>query len=96
MISDSTVVRIPVHNVSVDLASESVILDTDSGVYFGLNEVGRRIWQLLSSPQQVCAVQAALVREFDVEPEQCRSDLLRFLQDLADRGLIEVVDDDRG
>jgi sulfur transfer complex TusBCD TusB component (DsrH family) len=70
--------------------AETVILSLEDGVYYGLEEVGARIWELLQRPIQVSAIRDALVAEYDVDPERCRRDLLALLQDLAARGLVEV------
>ncbi len=69
---------------------ELVILSLRDGVYYGLEDVGARIWQLLQRPIAVSAIRDALVAEYDVEPERCGRDLRALLRDLAGRGLIEV------
>ena len=73
-----------------DLDGESVILDLDSGTYFGLNQVGTRIWQLLERDGRIETVFEALRKEFDVEPERLAGDLLELVARLADAGLGEV------
>lgn len=76
--------------VSSDLAGEAVILDLKSGVYYGLNEVGASIWNLIQEPKTVNEIRDAILEEYEVEPEQCDRDLKAILQQLADEGLIEV------
>jgi len=76
--------------VSSDLAGEAVILDFKSGVYYGLNEVGASIWNLIQEPKTVNEIRDAILEEYEVEPEQCDRDLKAILQQLADEGLIEV------
>ena len=76
--------------VSCDLADEAAILDLNSGVYFGLNAVGARIWKLVQAPRTVNEVLQALLEEYDVEPERCERDLVALLQELVTYGLIEV------
>jgi len=74
-ISDqSTVVAIK-DQVSCDLAGEAAILNITSGVYYGLDPVGARIWSLMQQPRQVSAIQSAIMEEYDVEPERCAQDL---------------------
>ena len=79
--------------VSCDLAREMAILDVKSGTYYGLNAVGAWIWQLIQEPRTVYEVCDALLKEYEVEPERCERDLLALLQELADKGLIEVKDE---
>jgi len=54
--------------------------------------VAARIWELLKTPARVAAIRDTIVQQFEVEPERCERDLLRFLQQLADQGLIEIRD----
>jgi hypothetical protein len=79
--------------VSSDLAGEMAILDVKSGIYYGLNAVGTYVWHLTGEPKAVSAVRDALLEEYDVEPERCERDLLALLQELADKGLIEIKDE---
>lgn len=85
----STVVAVK-DQVSADLAGEAVILNLKSGMYYGLNEVGGRIWQLLQEPRTVAAIRDTLLEEYEVDRESCDRDLLAVLQELATAELIEV------
>ncbi|HEY9729167.1 MAG TPA: lasso peptide biosynthesis PqqD family chaperone [Chroococcales cyanobacterium] len=85
----STVVAVK-DQVSADLAGEAVILNLKSGVYYGLNAVGGRIWQLLQEPRTVAAIRDTLLEEYEVDRDSCDRDLLAVLQELATAELIEV------
>lgn len=78
--------------ISTEVAGEAVILHLEDGVYFGLNEVGSRIWSLVAEPVRVDDVCGVIEHEYDVEPETCRRDVLRLLQELADHDLLRVVE----
>lgn len=86
----SQVVAIP-DQVSCDVAGDAAILNLRDGVYYGLNPVGARIWELLQTPIIVGQIKNSIVEEYDVEPSTCESDLLRVLGDLHSHGLVEVV-----
>lgn len=88
--SDQSIVAATKDQVSCSLGEEAAILNTREGIYYGLDPVGAQIWRLLQTPCKVADIQAALVREYDVEPERCQSDLLALLSDLLQAGLIEV------
>ena len=79
--------------VSSDLGQEAVILDLKSGVYYGLNDVGTRIWNLIQEPRTLNEIRDAIVKEYEVEPECCEHELLTLLQELSNAGLIEVRDE---
>jgi hypothetical protein len=87
--ADTTVAAIP-GQISSDLAGEAVILDMRSGVYYGLNEVGAKIWHLVQRPQTIQNIQSAILQEYDVEPDVCLQDIHHLLQDLSAAGLVEM------
>jgi hypothetical protein len=76
--------------VSCDLSWESAILNLKAGVYYGLNEVGTRVWNLIQEPRRVSDLRDAILEEYEVEPHRCEADIMVLLQDLLDNGLIEV------
>ncbi|HEU4752132.1 MAG TPA: PqqD family peptide modification chaperone [Armatimonadota bacterium] len=79
-------------HLACDLDGETVILHLTRGRYYGLDPVGAEIWKLIARPTPVLQVREAILQEFDVEPERCEQDLLALLGQLADEGLIEVLD----
>ena len=79
--------------ISRDLDGEAVILNLESGKYFGLNEVGARIWSLLKESKSVKEILDTLLNEYDVEAERCEHELLTLLNDLSENGLIEIKDE---
>lgn len=81
--------------VSSDLGGEAVILALKSGVYYGLNDVGTRIWNLIQEPRTLNEIQDAILEEYEVEPECCADELLALLQELLATELIEVSDEIR-
>ncbi|QLE58687.1 PqqD family protein [Nostoc sp. TCL26-01] len=74
-----------------ELQGEAVILDIKSGVYYGLNQVGASVWNLIQTPKTTQEIQTALLAEYDVEAETCNRDLLVLLQDLAAKELIKIT-----
>ncbi len=77
--------------VSCDLAGEAVILSLETELYYALDPVGTRVWELLQEPRTVAAVRDAVVAEYDVEPARCEADLLALLADLARHQLVHEV-----
>jgi hypothetical protein len=89
-VSRSSTVVAAKNQVSSDLGGEVAILDLKAGMYYGLDEVGARIWELIQEPRAVREVHNMLLSQYDVERERCERDLLSLLQQLADEGLVEV------
>ena len=81
--------------VSSDLQDESVILDVQSGTYYGLNDVGASIWTLIQEPKAIANVQAAIMAEYEVSAEQCEQDVLTLVAQLIEIGLVDIYDEAR-
>jgi len=91
-LSPDSLVRVSSNQVYSQLGDEVAILVLDRGVYYGLNDTGSFLWNLMQQPVRVNEMSAALVDEFDIDAETAEKDLLRVLADLRDAGLIEHVD----
>jgi hypothetical protein len=90
MFTDDSIVVIAPDQVACDLQGELLILNTASGVYYGLDPVGKRIWSLLREPHRVSAIRDVLLEEYNVDRERCDRDLQALLKDLVRNGLVEV------
>ncbi len=75
-----------------ELEGESVILDLDSESYFGLDQVGTRMWQLVTEADSIQTAFDNLQEEYEVETDRLRADLTELLEVLLARGLIELAD----
>jgi hypothetical protein len=93
MISPSSIVSAGKNQISADLAGEAVILNLETGMYYGLAQVGARIWGLLAEPTRAVDIRDAILQEYDVEFRRCERDVIALLEQLADAGLIEVSDE---
>jgi hypothetical protein len=74
-----------------DLEGEAVVLDLESGTYFGLNCVGTRIWHLIEDNGHLRVVFDTLCREYDAAPADIERDLLALVARLAEAGLGELA-----
>ena len=73
-----------------ELHGEAVLLNLKSGVYFGLDAVGTRVWQLFEKHELLADIAEAIVAEFDVPEERCSTDLLALIADMEREGLVVV------
>jgi hypothetical protein len=93
ILEESTIVASS-QQVSGDLLDgEVAILNLPDGVYYGLNDVGGRVWNLIQQPKTVHELKEILLQEYDVDPEKCSRELIDLLQDLAKHSLIIVNND---
>lgn len=90
-ISLESVVVVSPDAVSRELDGEAVILELASGTYFGLNDVGTRIWALIGERRSLRQVFEALRQEYDVQPEALERDLVELVERMREKGLVDVV-----
>ena len=87
----SSVVSVAQDVLFQEVNGETVLLNLNNESYFGLDQVGTRIWQLISEygdPQKICAV---MMEEYDVAEVQMQRDLNNLIARLAEAGLVKVV-----
>ncbi|MEM7760497.1 MAG: PqqD family peptide modification chaperone [Cyanobacteria bacterium P01_A01_bin.40] len=78
------------NQASSNVDEETIILNLKSGAYYGLNNVGVIVWNLIQEPKTVKEIRDTILEEYDVESEQCSQDLFRLLKELSVAGLIKV------
>lgn len=83
-----THLSIPSQVISRLVEDEAVLLDLRSGIYFGLDGVGRRIWDCIGEGLSLGEVAAILVSEYEVAEEKAQSDVITFARELLERGLL--------
>ena len=91
VMSDLTRVFTAQNQVWTDLGNEIAILNLDSGIYYGLNEVGAEIWNFISEPRTVRQIFNHIRVQYEVDPDRCYRDLVALLKQLAEAGLIETL-----
>ena len=74
-----------------ELDGEAVILNLDTGIYFGLNQTGTRIWNLLAEHGSLQKVLEAMAGEYDAPPHSLESDILQLVGQLCEKGLVRVA-----
>jgi len=77
-----------------ELAGGAVLLNLKSGVYYGLDVVGTRVWSLLVQNNPVSAVCATLLGEFDVAPDVLERDVVRLVSEFCEKGLVSPRPED--
>jgi hypothetical protein len=88
-----TAIRIRKDVVFRELEGEIVLLNLATGVYFGLDAVGTRIWGLIDGRRSAADIVATLTSEYEVDGDTCGADLARFLDTLRDNELVERDDE---
>ena len=82
VVADSVVAR--------DLGDEIVLLDLAGGVYFGLNEVGAKVWSGLERNLPMNEICTSLIDEYSVERSVIEADVDELIKKLLEKELITV------
>ncbi len=83
-------VRISDNVLYQQINNECVLLDMDSEQYFGLDDVGARMWQILSEDGDTEKALAILLAEYDTDEKTLRKDLIKLITELGNEKLISV------
>ena len=83
-------VSVPENVMFRELEGEAAILNLESEFYFGLDDVGTRMWLVLTESSSIQGAYDALQDEYEVEPDLLRKDLIELIEKLVEKGLLEV------
>jgi hypothetical protein len=79
------------NQVSSDFDGEAIVLELGKGMYYGLNAVATRVWELIQTSISANEIRDDLLETFEVERVRCETELMALLDDMWSRGLIEVT-----
>ena len=77
--------------VSCDLAGDAAIVNLNNGVYYGLDAVGARVWNLMREPITFAQILDTLLTIYEVDRSTLESDIRTFVHQLAAQGLVEIT-----
>ena len=70
------------------VGDEIVILDLDSGTYFGLDAVGSRLWDLIAGNHTIAEAMERMLEEYEVTAEELDRDVFQLLRELEEKKLL--------
>src|SRR4029077_19701268 len=73
------------------VGEEAVVLKLETQLFMGLDAVGGRMWNLVTSANSIQQAYDQMLDEYEVEANQLRRDLQEFLVELERKGLIEIL-----
>jgi hypothetical protein len=91
MMTLDAALNVPAQVMFTHVDEAAILLNSRTGKYFVLEEVGARLWELLGEGKGLRASCETLLEEYEVEPAQLEQDLLELVSKLAENGLVEVV-----
>jgi hypothetical protein len=82
-------VVVPESVLSRELEGETVVLNLDTGIYFGLDTVGSVMWTEMRARSPLRAAAAALADAYDAPAAEIERDLLEFAETMLAKGLLK-------
>lgn len=76
--------------VTAPMDDELVMFSLKRGMYYGLDNIASRIWELIDQPIQVLALCTLLLEEYEVDQETCRHDTLEILNWMYHQELLKI------
>jgi hypothetical protein len=89
-VSLDTPLVVPDDVIFRELDGEAIILNLATGIYFGLDEVGTRLWALVTESGTLQHAVDVMAAEYDVERSVLEHDVLELAGGLLDKGLVQV------
>ena len=89
-LSTDVVVSLSDDHIASNLSQGVIILQLRSGVYYGLDGAGARVWDLLREPRTIGDLAEGIQADFEVDEDQCLDDVGELVSALAERGLVEL------
>ena len=78
--------------IASDIDDEKVMMCIEKGKYYKLDPVGTRVWDMMEMPVKVSDLINALLTKYDIDRETCEHDVLAFLEELHEGGILQVKD----
>lgn len=73
-----------------EVGGEIVMMNIESGKYYGINSVGSEIWKLLETPIVVSDICKELIKIYEIDDSTCEAEVLDFLQSLEKENMIQL------
>ncbi|MGI9222758.1 MAG: PqqD family protein [Woeseiaceae bacterium] len=81
---------IPPQVMSRLVGDETILMDLSTGIYFGLDGVGQRIWETIGEGRNLADVAAIIAAEYEVDEHRAKDDAIEFIGELVERGLLQA------
>ncbi len=89
-INDNSIIKRNNNILTNTIEDEIVMMSLEKGNYYGMNNVGSRIWELTNEPKPVNEICNELMNEYEIDRESCLKSVIQFLEKLSEANLIEI------
>ncbi|MGW8169149.1 MAG: PqqD family peptide modification chaperone [Sulfurovaceae bacterium] len=91
MLTPQTKIKRLENTIASPMEDDLVMMSMENNAYYGLNSVGRKVWELLESEQTLESLCAKLMEKYDVDLEICQRDVSALINQLEKAGLVTVA-----
>ena len=91
MVTLNDSLRIPDGVATRKIGDETILLNLQTGTYFGLDAVGSRFLELLEQYGSISVAHRTMLEEFDVQSQTLEADILRLVEEMRSKGLLEEI-----
>jgi hypothetical protein len=91
-ILSETTIRACSGHLTAEVQGETVVLQLTSGQYFGLNQVGTRVWNLIQSPTTLADLLDELLLDYDITRDELELDVIHLVEEMQSAQLAEICD----
>src|SRR5215510_6820674 len=78
--------------ISAEAGHDIVMVSIANGLYYGVSDVAREIWEAIEQPKKISDLVDDLTATFNIDRTRCEQETLSFLEDLRNEGLLQVSD----
>jgi len=90
MIEDKTILKRKSEILSSDMDGETVMMSVENSEYYSLSPIGTKIWELVENEISFENLISKLMKEYSVDIDTCKKDTVEFVNELINKGLVEV------
>lgn len=76
--------------VSSELDDGLVMMSLENNSYYGLDSIGKRVWDLLEEKKSFQELLNILIAEYEVSEGECKKDLIALLDNLQKENIVTV------
>ena len=91
MLSINTTLERNSEMIHANIDNETILMSLTNGEYYGINNIGSKIWELLENSMSIGELIENLTTIYDITKEQCETDIVCFLTDMQEKEIIKTV-----
>lgn len=84
-------VVVPEHVLFQKVVGSSALLNLETETYYGLDDIGTRMWEAMSEAETLKAAVATLADEYDAPAQTIEQDMLKLAAELRGHGLLQLA-----